>query len=65
MQNLLTNLHLSLRVSQQKTQLNCGCCDHIGPLVKDISPDSKIAKGYSMWTNKTACILDRAIKPDM
>ena len=38
--------------------------DHLGPLFKDIFPDSKIAKNYTCGKIKTACILNRAIKPD-
>ena len=39
--------------------------DHIGPLVKDIFPDSKIAKGYQCSRTKATCILNRAIKPEL
>ena len=39
--------------------------DHIGPLVKDIFPDSKIAKGYQCTRTKATCILNRAIKPEL
>ena len=38
--------------------------DHLGPLFKDIFPDSKIAKNYACGKTKTACISNRAIKPD-
>ena len=39
--------------------------DHIGPLVKDIFPNSKIAKGYQCAHTKATCILNGAIKPDL
>ena len=39
--------------------------DHIGPLLKDIFPDSKIASAYACGRTKSTCILNRAIKPDL
>ena len=39
--------------------------DHIGPLVKDIFPNSKIAKGYQCARTKATCILNGAIRPDL
>ena len=39
--------------------------DHLGPLFKDIFPDSKIAKNYACGKTKSTCILNRAIKPDL
>ena len=39
--------------------------DHIGPLLKDIFPDSKIASAYACDRTKSTCILNRAIKPDL
>ena len=39
--------------------------DHIGPLLKDIFPDSKITSAYACGRTKSTCILNRAIKPDL
>ena len=39
--------------------------DHMGPLVKDIFPDSKIATGYQCARTKATCILKGGIKPDL
>ena len=39
--------------------------DHIGPLLKDIFPDSKIASAYACGRTKSTCILNHAIKPDL
>ena len=39
--------------------------DHIGPLLKDIFPDSKIVSAYACGRTKSTCILNRAIKPDL
>ena len=39
--------------------------DHLGPLFKDIFPDSKIAKNYACGKTKSTCILNQAIKPDL
>ena len=39
--------------------------DHVGALFKDIFHDSNIAKNYACGKNKTSCILNRAIKPEL
>ena len=37
--------------------------DHLGPLFKEIFPDSKIAASYSCGRTKTSCILNEALAP--
>lgn len=39
--------------------------DHLGPLFRNIFPDSKIAKAYACGKTKASCILNRAIAPDL
>ena len=37
--------------------------EHLSPLLREIFTDSEIAKAYSSGKTKTACILNRALKP--
>ena len=37
--------------------------DHLNPLLKDVFPDSKIAKAYSCAHTKATCILNGALTP--
>ena len=37
--------------------------DHLSPLLKDIFPDSTIAKGYSSARTKTSCIINGSLAP--
>lgn len=37
--------------------------DHLSPLMKDIFPDSEIAKNYMSARTKTSCIINGALKP--
>ena len=37
--------------------------DHLSPLLRDIFPDSEIAKVYSSAKTKTTCILNGALRP--
>ena len=39
--------------------------DHLGPLFKDIFPDSKIVKNCACGKTKATCIFNQAIKPDL
>ena len=45
--------------------LPIAAADHIGPRLKDISPDSKIASAYACGHTRRTCILNSAIKPDV
>ena len=37
--------------------------DHLGPLFRDMFPDSAIAKSYAAASTKTTCILNMALRP--
>lgn len=37
--------------------------DHLSPLLGDIFPDSKIAKGFASARTKTSCIINGALRP--
>ena len=37
--------------------------DHLGPLLRDIFPDSDIAKGYRSARTKTTCIINGSLAP--
>jgi len=37
--------------------------DHLSPLLRDVFPDSKIAKGFSCARTKTTCIMNMALRP--
>ena len=37
--------------------------DHLGPMFKDIFPDSQIAMGYASARTKTMCILNGSLAP--
>lgn len=37
--------------------------DHLSPMIKDIFPDSKIAKAFSSARTKTSCIVNLALRP--
>ena len=37
--------------------------DHLSPLLRDIFPDSEIAKVYNSAKTKTTCILNGALRP--
>ena len=37
--------------------------DHLSPLLRDIFPDSKIAREFSSARTKTTCIINRALQP--
>ena len=45
--------------------LPIAAADHMGPLLKVIFPDSKIASAYACGRTMTSCILNSAIKPDL
>lgn len=36
--------------------------EHLSPLLKEMFPDSELARGYSSRKTKTRCILNRALK---
>lgn len=37
--------------------------DHLGPMMKDIFPDSSIAQGYASARTKTTCIINGSLGP--
>lgn len=37
--------------------------DHLSPLLKDIFPDSEIAKGYASASTKTTCMINGSLAP--
>ena len=37
--------------------------DHLSPLLREVFPDSKIAKGFSSARTKTTCIINKALRP--
>lgn len=37
--------------------------DHLGPMMKDVFPDSAIAKGYASARTKTTCIINGCLGP--
>ena len=37
--------------------------DHLSPLLKDIFPDSEIAKGYASASTKTTCLVNGSLAP--
>ena len=37
--------------------------DHLSPLLRDIFPDSEIAKGYASASTKTTCLVNGALAP--
>lgn len=39
--------------------------DHLSPLLRDLFPDSKIAKGFSAARTKTTCIVNLALRPHL
>lgn len=39
--------------------------DHLPPLLRDIFPDSKIAKGFSAARTKATSIVNRALRPHL
>lgn len=45
--------------------LPLAAADHLGSLIRNSFPDSKIAQAYSCARTKTSCILNDAIAPDL
>ncbi len=37
--------------------------DHLSPLLKDIFPDSEIARGYAAASTKTTCLVNGSLAP--
>ena len=37
--------------------------DHISPLLRDMFPDSDIAKGYASASTKTTCVINGSLAP--
>jgi hypothetical protein len=52
MANLLVQHNIPLAVT-----------DHLSPLLKDIFPDSEIAKGYASASTKTTCLINGSLAP--
>ena len=59
----MRRVEVKMATTMVKHNVPLAFADHLSPLLKDIIPDSEMAKGYSSAKTKTTCILNGALRP--